>query len=154
MKLWPYMFVAVALVVALFGSFYFLGSHPGGEREGLLNKAAWQRMALPSKLSQAHAFLEHNCAACHTSVQGADSAKCIACHANNEALLQRQPTSFHASIGNCKECHLEHQGRDHRLLALTHNVMILVRVEVFYRAGQSHFPAVYAQLSPGRFAGH
>lgn len=124
MRMWRALFIALALFVALFGAFYFLGSHGGGERSGVLSTTAWQRMALPGELSQAHAFLEHDCAACHAAVEGVKASNCIVCHANNESLLQRQPTSFHASISSCKECHLEHQGRgrlatnmDHVMLA-------------------------------------
>jgi hypothetical protein len=32
--------------------------------------ATWQRQASPGKLSSGHAFLEDNCAACHTRVLG------------------------------------------------------------------------------------
>jgi hypothetical protein len=70
----------------------------------------WQRQASPGRLSASHAFLENNCAACHTAVKGVEAANCIACHANNESLLQRQPTAFHADAGSCRECHPEHQG--------------------------------------------
>jgi hypothetical protein len=70
----------------------------------------WQRQASPGRLSAAHAFLENNCAACHTAERGPGAANCIACHANDEALLQRQPTAFHADVGSCRECHPEHQG--------------------------------------------
>ena len=68
------------------------------------------RMALPGELSKAHAFLEHNFAACHTAEKGVEASNCIACHANDEALLQRQPTAFHASVSSCVECHREHRG--------------------------------------------
>jgi hypothetical protein len=70
----------------------------------------WQRQASPGRLSASHAFLENNCAACHTSVRGVEAENCTACHSNNESLLQRQPTAFHADIGSCRECHPEHQG--------------------------------------------
>ncbi len=70
----------------------------------------WQRQASPGPLSAAHAFLENNCAACHTSVTGVEAASCTTCHANNESLLQRQPTAFHGDVGSCRECHPEHQG--------------------------------------------
>jgi hypothetical protein len=70
----------------------------------------WQRQASPGRLSGAHAFLENDCAACHTAVRGPEAANCIACHANDETLLQRQPTAFHADVGSCRECHPEHQG--------------------------------------------
>lgn len=92
--------------------------------EAILKRAAtWKNVARPGSLSAAHAFLEHNCAACHTSVEGADAIKCIACHANNEALLQRQPTAFHASIGSCRECHLEHRGREYRATIMDHQAL-------------------------------
>eukprot|EP00456_Euglypha_rotunda_P009690 TRINITY_DN1224_c0_g1_i8.p1 TRINITY_DN1224_c0_g1~~TRINITY_DN1224_c0_g1_i8.p1 ORF type:complete len:273 (+),score=34.51 TRINITY_DN1224_c0_g1_i8:259-1077(+) len=100
---------AAAMIAVLFGAFYFLGSHHGGERSGVMSKAAWQRMSLPGELSKAHAFLEHNCSACHTAVKGVEASSCIACHANDESLLQRQPTAFHANIGSCVECHTEHR---------------------------------------------
>ena len=85
---------------------------------------AAQRAVMPGKLSQSHAFLEDNCAACHTAVKGVKAQSCIVCHADNLALLQRQPSAFHADIGSCTACHLEHQGRvpgttkmDHAALA-------------------------------------
>jgi len=110
MRMWRALFIALALFVALFGAYYFLGSHSGGERSGVLSTTAWQRMASPGALSQAHTFLEHNCAACHTAVKGLQAANCIVCHANNESLLQRQPTAFHADVSSCRECHREHRG--------------------------------------------
>lgn len=82
--------------------------------------STWQMMTQPGDLSEAHASLENNCAACHTAVIGLDSSKCTVCHANNESLLQRQPTSFHANIGSCKACHPEHQGRAYRPANMDH----------------------------------
>lgn len=86
--------------------------------------ATWQRMTEPGSLSAAHAHLENNCAACHTSVTGVETAKCITCHANNESLLQRQPTSFHASVSSCTECHLEHQGLAERPTNMDHEALV------------------------------
>jgi len=83
----------------------------------------WQRMTEPGALSAAHAHLETNCTACHSSVKGVAPANCIVCHANDESLLQRQPTSFHAGISSCTECHLEHQGFDHRPTAMDHEAL-------------------------------
>jgi hypothetical protein len=120
MKLWTYLLVAVTLVLGLFGGYHFLRSHPGGERSSVLSAIAWQRMASPGPLSRAHSFLEHNCAACHTSVKGPEASKCIVCHANNESLLQREPTAFHADVSSCRECHLEHQGIDRRPTEMNH----------------------------------
>jgi hypothetical protein len=80
----------------------------------------WQRQVSPGHLSAAHGFLENNCAACHTAVTGVDTTKCIACHASNESILQRQPTAFHADIGSCRQCHLEHRGVARRLTDMDH----------------------------------
>jgi hypothetical protein len=92
-------------------------------------------MASPGALSQAHTFLEHNCAACHTPVQGAEAANCIACHANNESLLQRQPTAFHADVQSCTQCHVEHQGIDRRPTLMDHAA--LARLGLRQLRGQS-----------------
>jgi hypothetical protein len=70
----------------------------------------WQRQTSPGPLSSSHGFLENNCAACHTVVKGVEAANCIVCHANDQSLLQRQPTAFHADVGSCRDCHPEHQG--------------------------------------------
>ena len=87
-------------------------------------KAAARRAVLPGALSQPHAFLENNCAACHTPVKGVEAKNCIVCHADNQTVLQRQPSAFHAEISECAVCHREHQGRvpgttkmDHAALA-------------------------------------
>lgn len=88
--------------------------------------ATWQRWAEPGLLSASHAHLENNCAACHTSVTGVAPAACIACHANNESLLQRQPTSFHAGISSCRECHPEHLGRARRPTEMDHRALVRI----------------------------
>lgn len=86
----------------------------------------WQQFVKPGKLSAAHSDLEDHCAACHTSVEGVEAAKCIACHANNEPLLMTQSTSFHASINNCKNCHLEHQGYDRFPTNMDHVALVFI----------------------------
>ncbi len=123
MKLWPGLLMALATIAALFVSFYLLRSHPDGKRAAVLEKTAWQRMASPGDLSIAHRFLEHNCAACHTSVKGVEPANCIVCHANNAAVLQRQPTAFHADISSCSECHREHRGLHERPTQMDHTAL-------------------------------
>lgn len=87
-------------------------------------RTLWQQAVVPGALSQPHAFLANNCAACHVPVTGIEPTRCIACHANNADLLQRQATAFHAQIRTCSGCHVEHQGTtrmpttmDHALLA-------------------------------------
>ena len=84
----------------------------------------WQQAVVPGALSQSHAFLSNQCVACHVTVKGVKPALCISCHAANTALLQRQPTAFHANVQVCTGCHVEHQATvrmpttmDHSLLA-------------------------------------
>ena len=120
MNLWRYQIIALGLFFVLFVVFYTFRNHPGGVRSGVWNQVAWERMASPGPLSQAHTFLEHNCAACHTSVEGVTARSCIVCHANNASLLQRQPTAFHATVTSCKECHREHQGLGIRPTLMRH----------------------------------
>ncbi len=89
----------------------------------LKQPATWQRLVEPGRLSAAHAQLAKDCAACHTAVTGVETAKCIACHANNQSLLKRQPTSFHAGIDRCTPCHLEHQGVAQRPTKMDHEAL-------------------------------
>jgi hypothetical protein len=89
-------------------------------QSSLMPAATWQQVASPGRLSAAHAFLEQNCSACHTAVKGPDASKCVACHADNPALLQRQPTAFHATVTSCAECHREHQGIEQRPTTMDH----------------------------------
>ncbi len=120
MTLWRYQIISVVLFFMIFSGFYLLKIHPGGTRSSVMDTVAWQRMASPGALSQAHTFLEHDCAACHTSVEGVTASSCIVCHANNTNLLQRQPTAFHATVTSCKECHREHQGLGTRPTMMRH----------------------------------
>ena len=125
-KLLRYLLLALASFVGLFAAFYFLRGHPGGKRAGVLEATAWQRMASPGALSQAHTHLEHECAACHSSSVGVEAASCIVCHANNLSLLQRQPTTFHADVSSCSECHQEHQGLRAKSTVMDHAALSLV----------------------------
>ena len=109
-KLWRVLVLASLSLLALFSAFYFLRDHPGGVRSGVFEATAWQRMASPGALSRVHTQLEHNCAACHSPNVGVEAASCIVCHANDVSLLQREPTTFHADVSSCSECHREHQG--------------------------------------------
>lgn len=80
----------------------------------------WQRMAEPGALSKAHSFLENRCEYCHTPIRGAATVNCIVCHAGNRSILQRQPTAFHVSIANCRQCHPEHKGGDKPNVKMDH----------------------------------
>lgn len=93
----------------------------------------WQRQVSPGRLSAPHAWLETNCAACHTPVKSAEATKCVGCHANNTALLQRQPTAFHATIGTCSSCHLEHQGTSGRPVLMDHVALADIGLEIVRR---------------------
>lgn len=88
----------------------------------------WERWVEPGKLSRAHAQLENNCTACHSPGLNAASndAKCILCHADNTALLQRSTTSFHANVGQCRSCHVEHQGLGQRPISMNHVALVSI----------------------------
>lgn len=104
--------------------FFAFSSHYSHHREEstrvILSTAFWQHAVSPGELSQAHAALEDNCASCHSPVKGVEAKNCIVCHANNHALLERQPTAFHANISSCTACHLEHQGRVPSITKMDH----------------------------------
>ncbi len=99
--------IAVALVAA-------------ARRTPLGRASTWQRLASPGELSAAHASLGDDCAACHTPARGVEASRCVACHADNAALLQRQPTAFHANIQSCGRCHVEHLGAARRPTEMDH----------------------------------
>lgn len=120
MNLWRAAALGVIVFAAAFGAVYLLVRHPNNTRPGVTSSSAWQRMANPGELSDGHRFLAHNCNACHTPITGVEASNCIVCHANNQALLQRQPTAFHANIGTCKECHSEHRGSAPRSAPMDH----------------------------------
>ncbi len=103
-------------------------------------QAAAQRAVRPGGLSQPHAFLENNCAACHTPLQGVEAQNCIVCHADNKALLQRQPTAFHAEIASCTACHLEHQGPVPRTTKMDHVALAQIGQEKSARENTPRMP--------------
>ncbi len=108
--------------------------------------STWQRQTMPGALSLAHAELQNDCAACHTSVVGADDAKCIGCHANNTALLQRQATAFHATIGSCGRCHIEHQGESANLQQMDHTTLARIGLKRIEASAGEHESLVQADL--------
>ena len=105
------LFAVITLVVLASAFFAFSSRHTDKTMRAILSPTSWQHMVTPGELSKGHAFLESNCAACHTPVKGVEAKNCIVCHADNLAVLQRQPSAFHANIGECSACHREHQGR-------------------------------------------
>ncbi|MCE0722761.1 cytochrome c3 family protein [Legionella resiliens] len=129
MKLSGALLTALAVLMVLFVAAYYAPSHEQGGPTNWFNPVEWQRMASPGTLSQAHSFLSHNCNACHTPVKGVEAVNCITCHANDVALLQRQPASFHADIGSCVECHAEHQGQNRRPTQMDHNAFVAIELK-------------------------
>lgn len=98
---------------------------------GSASVVGWQSMVNPGPLSAKHQFLASNCEACHTPHQGIVADRCIACHANNQSLLATQPTAFHANIGDCRGCHIEHQGSGsvgERPILMDHGVLAALGV--------------------------
>ncbi len=81
-------------------------------------------MVLPGDLSAKHAFLSDNCEACHTPNRGVVASSCIVCHADNATLLASQTTSFHATIGDCRGCHIEHLGAGRRPTLMQHDTLV------------------------------
>ena len=104
-------------------------------------RVAAQRAASPGNLSQSHAFLENNCAACHTPVKGVEAKNCTICHADNKTLLQRQPSAFHGDIGACAVCHLEHQGRIASTTKMDHSALARIGLKQIDTAHAPHDPA-------------
>jgi hypothetical protein len=79
-------------------------------------------MVSPGPLIAAHAELTTDCFACHSPGRGADSKRCMQCHAPTEIGLrttkgvpvarQSIKISFHQELTeqDCMACHSEHQG--------------------------------------------
>ncbi len=109
---------------------------------------AWRHAVNPGSLSQPHAFLETRCDACHTPAKGVEASNCIVCHANNEALLQRQPTAFHGNIGSCKECHAEHGGRIQHPIVMDHAALSRIGLQKAANESLLNCAACHAKEDP------
>ena len=132
----------LAFAVAFAAFFAFSGHHREQRfRAALVSATTWQHMATPGDLSRPHAFLENNCAACHTAVKGVEANNCIVCHADNNAILQRQPTAFHADIAACAVCHQEHQGRVPSTTDMDHVALARIGLRRIQPAAKAHDPA-------------
>lgn len=93
-------------------------------RQGSDAVPGWTWLVRPGALSAAHAFLESDCEGCHTAHEGPTADKCIACHANETALLERAPTTFHARLTDCRGCHMEHLGQHSRPVLMNHERLV------------------------------
>lgn len=105
-------------------------------RSGTSVLPIWVSTASPGPLSSAHAFLGAQCESCHTPNQGIKAASCITCHAADALALAKQSTAFHATIGECQGCHVEHQGAAVRPIKIDHSVLI----EAGLRAARDSIP--------------
>ncbi len=83
----------------------------------------WQGLVIPGSLSTKHAFMAERCESCHVPHLGVAAEKCIGCHASAEAVLSKQSTVFHATIGECAGCHVEHEG-SRRPVNMDHAVLV------------------------------
>ncbi|GJE04122.1 MULTISPECIES: class III cytochrome C family protein [Methylobacterium] len=91
-------------------------------RTGGTSVPGWQGLVMPGALTDKHRFITQRCETCHTPHIGVEARNCIACHANSPAILSKQSTSFHASIGTCSGCHVEHEGRA-KLTEMQHSAL-------------------------------
>ncbi|MCB4824931.1 cytochrome c3 family protein [Roseicella aerolata] len=86
----------------------------------------WTAAVNPGPLSAAHDFIGAQCETCHTPVLGVEARACLTCHATAAPVLLTKPTTaFHANIGTCAGCHVEHQGRDRRPINMDHSVLVM-----------------------------
>lgn len=104
------LFIAIAVPVVIY-------------RSGSDAVPAWIAAVRPGPLSRAHAFLSNKCESCHTPNQGVAAAKCVTCHASASELMMKPATAFHANVGDCRGCHVEHQGAAKRPIKMDHAVL-------------------------------
>ncbi|WP_205963537.1 cytochrome c3 family protein [Roseicella aquatilis] len=94
-------------------------------RSGSAAIPLWTAAAMPGPLSRAHEFIGARCESCHVPTRGVEASTCLACHAAAAPeLLTRPATAFHATIGECAGCHVEHLGRDRRPVDMDHAVLV------------------------------
>ena len=97
-------------------------------RSGTSAVPGWAGLVMPGAVSPKHTFIASQCESCHTPHVGVEAKTCIACHANAPAILTKQSTRFHATIGECRGCHVEHEGAT-RPITMDHTVLALVGSE-------------------------
>lgn len=92
-------------------------------RSGSPALPAWRAAVMPGPLSTAHAFLGARCESCHAPDRGVEASSCLTCHSFAPELLAMQDTAFHATIGECATCHVEHKGGD-RPIRMDHGALV------------------------------
>ncbi len=92
-------------------------------RSGSSALPAWRAAVSPRPLSAAHAFLRTQCESCHVPDRGIEAAACLTCHTFASGLLAKQDTAFHATVGECAACHVEHKGGD-RPIRMDHGALV------------------------------
>ena len=96
---------------------------------------AVEQFVSPGPLSPKHTYLANcRCTSCHEPGVGVTVTNCTTCHANDERLLGRQPTAFHASVKECAACHVEHQKANIRPLVMDHVELAKVGARTLARA--------------------
>ena len=114
-------FLLIAIGGVIAGSVLLTGVY----RSGSGYSPEWIAAINPGDLSVKHRFLNQQCESCHTPFIGVEARSCITCHADNPVLLGRQSTAFHATIQDCRGCHVEHQGSATRPILIDHAQLVL-----------------------------
>jgi hypothetical protein len=141
------LYAAITFVLLVLVFFAFSSRHPDKTAHAVLSTTSWQHMVLPGELSQPHAFLANNCAACHTPNKGVEAQNCIVCHADNKSVLARQPSAFHADIAACSACHLEHQGRIPSTTKMDHAALARIGLKQVQKSATAHDPQLAALVA-------
>lgn len=135
-------------------------------RGGSTGLPIWTASVTPGPLSAAHEFLSGECEACHVPMRGVTAATCLTCHVTAAPNLMTRPsTTFHQTVGECAGCHLEHQGRARRPIAMDHTVLaagahaeegtrhILARLEALLDRSASDLRGATPAAPPGASGG-
>lgn len=116
----------VCLILGILGAAIAIGVPAVVHRSGPAELPTWRDAVDPGPLSAAHAFLAGRCGDCHTPNRGVQPVACLTCHATDMPMLTMQSTAFHASVGECRGCHVEHVGGDRRPTIMDHAMLASV----------------------------
>ncbi len=115
------------LVLSIAGAFAATFTLVPLYRDGSQAVPGWTTFVEPGPLSGSHSFLSTKCESCHTPMKGIEVKSCVGCHAPAAADLARQATAFHASVQECRGCHVEHAGGGGgRIIRMDHSVLLRV----------------------------